>query len=265
MQIVQKRPKSHMCIRIVLWIVSAIFYCYWGIKIARTDSAYATNYETKIIWVASGFAIYFLIVTAFTFLILKYVKLYEFTKTQISGSESEMHFQFYLHNLIADPDDWSQPQSTLAQKNDELNKMLGIPYRPIYPSASGADNFPQCPGANTYIQLFFDQNLKDTGITVGEGLSYLKAIENDFECADACGESQFYTFSKVSKGPPPKNCTTAIKQTLEKVANVTFWSGIGFGVVSFIGLLFTFYLKCRKKETYFKGNFSGDTSLIQDE
>ena len=81
-----------------------------------------------------------------------------------------------------------------------------------------------------------------------EGMRVLKAVEEEFDCATMCETSRYFTFSDVAEGIPPKNCTQAVYDFMDKrfpaIAGVMF----AFAVVILLGLISTFIICCAKDQ-----------------
>jgi len=73
-------------------------------------------------------------------------------------------------------------------------------------------------------------------------MTALGAVETDFGCAGMCGESSFYSFSEVSRGPPTQNCSIAVTNFVSEVSSSAkgwFWS---FASIIFVcGVYLSFY------------------------
>ena len=148
--------------------------------------------------------------------------------------------------LNLDPSDWA------GYKSDPLTNIIPLSGKTstgnvIITNKDGANNYPQCPLADAAIQTFMAANFNNSKYTLQQGLSILSAVESDFQCGGYCGKSKFYSFSSVSQGPPPQNCTQGINLVMQKSARITLWSGVTFGIVGVLGLFLTiFYIFQRK-------------------
>eukprot|EP00347_Sterkiella_histriomuscorum_P004822 403358957 len=101
-------------------------------------------------------------------------------------------------------------------------------------SPEGAINFQQCP-FNAINQIHYAVNNRSVS-EVFHKISLLEALETDLNCASMCGDSRFYTFSNVTKGPPLHNCTTSANMLLERV------SYFGVSWCSMLALLFIAFI-----------------------
>jgi len=74
----------------------------------------------------------------------------------------------------------------------------------------------------------------------------LNAIETDFNCSSMCDSSKWFSFSDVSRGIPPQNCTIAIERYLDDLASKaagTYGTFAGITLVFFIYLTWFAYRK----------------------
>ncbi|CDW72425.1 tetraspanin family protein [Stylonychia lemnae] len=111
----------------------------------------------------------------------------------------------------------------------------------------GADKYPECKAVDVTLKAFMAANFNNSAYTLQQGLDLLDAVEDDFECASMCSTSRYFAFSKVGHGPPSQNCTSGINKVMNKAASITFWSGLIFGIITFVGIVLSFLLIFRKK------------------
>jgi len=63
-------------------------------------------------------------------------------------------------------------------------------------------------------------------------------IENDFNCASMCHTSKYFTFSEISKGEPPNNCSTAVIKYTNDLAFKSFICYWLFGIIILVCILY---------------------------
>mmetsp|Transcript_12212 Transcript_12212/g.8889 ORF Transcript_12212/g.8889 Transcript_12212/m.8889 type:complete len:110 (+) Transcript_12212:495-824(+) len=71
----------------------------------------------------------------------------------------------------------------------------------------GVEKFQDCLGSKSIMEKY---------PVISNGTFYLEAIETKFECAAMCEESDFFTFSNISNGPPDHNCSSAVKHYMSR-------------------------------------------------
>eukprot|EP00347_Sterkiella_histriomuscorum_P007117 403350199 len=115
----------------------------------------------------------------------------------------------------------------------------------VLTSANGVQNFPQCSSARLVDYTFWGT---EWNVNKTKGFRALKAVENQFECASMCKTSYLYTFSDVSKGLPYRNCTTGVKDYIDK--NFPIWAGmfLWFACAILCGLVASFIMCCCYRE-----------------
>eukprot|EP00349_Pseudokeronopsis_sp_Brazil_P002323 CAMPEP_0202972094 /NCGR_PEP_ID=MMETSP1396-20130829/33330_1 /ASSEMBLY_ACC=CAM_ASM_000872 /TAXON_ID= /ORGANISM="Pseudokeronopsis sp., Strain Brazil" /LENGTH=87 /DNA_ID=CAMNT_0049702131 /DNA_START=643 /DNA_END=903 /DNA_ORIENTATION=- len=84
------------------------------------------------------------------------------------------------------------------------------------------------------------------------------ALEHDLSCAGMCKSSHLYSFSQVSEGPPPRNCSVAAEDLVDKISTRAMVWGWLLGGLLLMCALFSCLVWLWKDETY-------DISLLSDQ
>jgi len=78
-------------------------------------------------------------------------------------------------------------------------------------------------------------------------MTAMGAVETDFECAAMCGYSYLYTFSDTSRGPPPRNCSTALIEFANDVSSAAKGWFATFAVLTFLAGVHLSFLWSEKR------------------
>jgi len=84
-------------------------------------------------------------------------------------------------------------------------------------------------------------------------------MESTFKCAAVCQSNPFYVFSNVGNGLPPKNCSTAVKDYIDKYAIPIAIILFAFSAPMLFGLIGTFVLCCCGRKYDFNDKFGSKT------
>lgn len=71
----------------------------------------------------------------------------------------------------------------------------------LYTIKNGAEKISDCPLANETMSTALSASF--SVFSLDESLEMLGALERDFNCASMCKRSPLFSFSEVSRGPPP--------------------------------------------------------------
>ena len=112
---------------------------------------------------------------------------------------------------------------------------------------NGALRLTDCPMANETLLLAMGTAGATTDLSIEQIVDILGSIERDFNCGAMCKRSNLYAFSEVSRGPPPQTCRRGVTARTSHLARVFFWSGLIFGIISFLGLVLSLMITFEKR------------------
>jgi hypothetical protein len=115
----------------------------------------------------------------------------------------------------------------------------------MYTINNGANRISDCPLANETMRAGLQ--VSNSVFTLDESLNILGGLERDFNCASMCKRSPLYSFSEVSRGPPPESCRRAITKKVSRIANCFFWSSLVFSILTALGFIVALIITFSKR------------------